>query len=179
MNYFKIRDAQEERLNRYINELKQLSLEELEILLTKVDYKQENTTRNNIHIYNPIPNIEEVIIEFIEQTGKGASYEYALEKAKEDEEISTKYQDVEVKLIKTNKRYWCSSYIMGKTWFEPFNFKDIDRHKSNCRKCNKRMLLSEAFYFYDENNSMEGVEIDYPEVYIYCEEHYREILKQL
>lgn len=173
--YFRRRENAANRMNAYVNRLCKLSIDDLEVLLSKIYHKMEYTKRNGIQVYVPIPNIEDVIVNFIEKDGKDISYEYNMKYHPED--TSYDYWDVEARLLSTNKRHWISCYIMGKTWFEPYTFEELPTELCKCRKCNKGMLYSETFRLLDDNNEEEdNLE---PLSYFYCKEHYLKIKELL
>ena len=167
-DYFRRKENKEKCLNAYVNRLRKLSIEDLESLLIKIYHKQENTKRKGIKYYDPIPNIEQVVINFIETEGKDVSYEYNMKLHPED--TTYDYWDVEARLVTTNNRHWISCYIMGKTWFGTFTFEEFPIDLCKCRKCNKGMLYSESFRLLDDNKKDED-----PTIYFYCEKHYNKI----
>lgn len=174
-DYFRRKEDEKSRMNAYVDRLCKLSIEDLEILLSKIYYKQEHTKRNGIQLYDPIPNIEYVIVNFIEKVGKDVSYEYNMRFHPED--TTYDYWDIEARLLSTNERQWISCHIMSKSWFESFTFEELPINLCKCNKCGKEMLYSETFRLLDDNNEEEdNLE---PISYFYCKEHYLKIKELL
>ena len=167
-DYFRKRENAAKLMRCYIDKLCKLSIEDLEKLLTKIYHKKKHTKRNGIQIHEPVPNIEEIVVNFIEEKGKQVSYEYNMKFHPDD--TTYDYWEVESHMITTKERHWVSSYIMGRSWFEPFAFDELITDLCKCRKCNTGMLYNESFRIIDDNK--EGEE---PTIYFYCEKHYNKI----